>query len=75
MTEIQITKWRDIPSMIVAKDGEDQVKISLPARFQEAIDEAAMRLGEADADAYMDGWTPGFPGKLWQDRPIAPLRP
>ncbi|MGY9024315.1 MAG: virulence factor [Candidatus Nanopelagicales bacterium] len=57
MTEIQITKWRDIPSMIVAKDGEDQVKISLPARFQEAIDEAAMRLGEADADAYMDGWT------------------
>ena len=57
MTEIQITKWRDIPSMIVAKDGEDQVKISLPARFQEAIDEAAMRLGEADADAYMNGWT------------------
>ena len=57
MTEIQITKWRDIPSMIVAKDGEDQVKISLPARFQEAIDEAAMRLGESDADAYMDGWT------------------
>jgi hypothetical protein len=57
MTEIQITKWRDIPSMIVAKDGENQVKILLPARFQEAIDEAAMRLGEADADAYMNGWT------------------
>jgi hypothetical protein len=43
--------------MIVAKEGEDQVKISLPPRFQEAIDEAAMRLGEADADAYMNGWT------------------
>ncbi|NCG01911.1 MAG: hypothetical protein GWP22_00385 [Actinomycetales bacterium] len=57
MTEIQITKWRDVPSMIVAKDGEDQVKISLPARVQGAIDEAAMRMGETDADAYMDGWT------------------
>ena len=55
MTEIQITKCRDIPSMIVAKDGEDQVKISLPARFQEAIYEAAMRLADAAAAAYMDG--------------------
>ena len=42
--------------MIVAKDGEDQVKISLPQRFQEAIDEAAMRLGEDDADSYINGW-------------------
>ncbi len=56
MTQIQVTKWRDIPSMIVAKDGDDQVKISLPQRFQEAIDEAAMRLGDDDADSYMNGW-------------------
>ena len=56
MTEIQVTKWREIPSMIVAKEGEDQVKISLPQRFQEAIDEAAMRLGDDDADSYMNGW-------------------
>jgi len=56
VTEIQVTKWREIPSMIVAKEGEDQVKISLPQRFQEAIDEAAMRLGDDDADSYMNGW-------------------
>lgn len=56
MTQVQVTKWREIPSMIVAKDGEDQVKISLPQRFQEAIDEAAMRLGDEDADSYMNGW-------------------
>ena len=60
--------------MIVAKDGEDQVKISLPQRFQEAIDEAAMRLGEDDADSYItDGF--GIPGKLWQDLLRPPLRP
>ena len=42
--------------MVIARDGQNQIKISLPARFQEAIDEAAMRLGEIDADAYTSGW-------------------
>jgi len=42
--------------MVIARDGQTQIKISLPARFQEAIDEAAMRLGEIDADAYTSGW-------------------
>ena len=46
-----------IPSMIAARDGDDVVEVSLPQRFQEAIDEAAMRLDAADADAYMNGWT------------------
>ena len=49
-------RWREIPSMVIARDGQTQIKISLPARFQEAIDEAAMRLGEIDADAYTSGW-------------------
>jgi hypothetical protein len=56
VTEYQITRWRDIPSLIVARSGEIVVKVSLPAMFQEAIDEAAMRLGEDDADAYLAGW-------------------
>ncbi|CAB4685737.1 unannotated protein [freshwater metagenome] len=56
MSEYQITRWREIPSMVVARSGEEVSKISLPNRFQEAIDEAAMRLGEIDADAYMNGW-------------------
>ena len=57
MAEIQITYWRDIPSMVAARDGDDVVKIPLAQRFQEAIDEAAMRLGDVDADAYLAGWT------------------
>lgn len=59
MSEYQITYWRDIPSLVAAREGDDTAKASLPQRFQEAIDEAAMRLGEADADAYMAGWRRG----------------
>lgn len=56
MAEVQVTYWRDIPSMVVAREGEDVVKVPLAQRFQEAIDEAAMRLGDVDADAYLAGW-------------------
>lgn len=42
--------------MVVARDDSDTFKVALANRFQEAIDEAAMRLGESDADAYMNGW-------------------
>lgn len=42
--------------MVVVRDGEETVKVSLASRFQEAIDEAAMRVGAEDADAYLDGW-------------------
>lgn len=42
--------------MVVVKDGDETVKVSLASRFQEAIDEAAMRVGAEDADAYLDGW-------------------
>jgi len=56
MSEYQITYWRDFPSMVVVRDGDETVKVSLASRFQEAIDEAAMRVGAEDADAYLDGW-------------------
>jgi hypothetical protein len=56
MTEIQVTYWREIPSMVAARNGEDTAKVQLSQRFQEAIDEAAMRLGESSADDYMAGW-------------------
>jgi hypothetical protein len=56
VAEYQITYWREIPSMVVARDDSDTFKVALANRFQEAIDEAAMRLGASDADAYMNGW-------------------
>jgi hypothetical protein len=36
--------------------GDETLKAELAARFQEAIDEAAMRLGDTGADAYLEGW-------------------
>ena len=57
MAQYQITYWKELPSMVVAKQGDENVKIQLAQRLQEAIDEAAMRLGESDADAYLAGWS------------------
>ncbi|HET7068387.1 MAG TPA: virulence factor [Nocardioides sp.] len=59
MTEYQVTYWRDLPSLVVAREGDDVTKAPLAPRFQEAIDEAAMRLGESDSASYLDGWTRG----------------
>ena len=59
MAEVQVTLWREIPSLVTARDGDEVIKIQLPARFQEAIDEAAMRVGAEDSDAYLEGWIRG----------------
>jgi hypothetical protein len=59
VTDYQVTSWRDLPSMVTARDGDDVTKAPLAPRFQEAIDEAAMRLGDTGSDAYLAGWTRG----------------
>ena len=59
MTEYQLTSWRDLPSLVVAREGEHVTKSPLSPRFQEAIDEAAMRLGDTGSDDYLAGWTRG----------------
>lgn len=59
MAEYQITSWRELPSLVVARDDETVVKVPLPQRFAEAIDEAAMRLGETSSDDYLAGWDRG----------------
>jgi hypothetical protein len=59
MAEVQVTSWREIPSLVTARDGDEVIKIQLPSRFQEAIDEAAMRLGDEGSDAYLEGWSRG----------------
>ena len=56
MPELIKIYWRDIPSQVTAKAGRKTAKIMLPARFQEAIDRAAMRAGKGSSDAYMEDW-------------------
>ena len=58
--------------MVTARGGDGQsVKVPLPGRFQEAIDELAMRSGAVGSDAYLadwqqDAWTErdGEPGEV-----------
>lgn len=59
VTDYQVTFWRDLPSLVVARDGESVTKSPLAPRFQEAIDEAAMRLGDTGSEDYLAGWTRG----------------
>jgi hypothetical protein len=69
MAEYRITSWRQIPSMISARsDAGEVVKVPLPDRFQEAIDELAMRTGAAGSDDYLADWVQGE----WAERPGGP---
>jgi len=56
MPELIKIYWRDIPSQVTAKAGRKTAKVMLPAKFQEAIDRAAMRAGKGSSDAYMEDW-------------------
>ena len=69
MAEYQITYWRDLPSMVTAREGRRNTsKVELPQRFQDAIDRAAMLMGLTGTDAYLEQWR----RDAWQDRPGAP---
>ncbi len=59
MAEYQVTYWRDLPSMVAARDGSGESKVTLPQRLMDAIDEAAMRLGETSSEDYLAGWRRG----------------
>jgi hypothetical protein len=59
MTEYQVTSWRELPSLVTARNGDDVAKVPMAPRFQEAIDEAAMRLGDTSSDDYLAGWQRG----------------
>ncbi|WP_454811957.1 virulence factor [Labrys neptuniae] len=53
MPQLIITYWRDIPTMVVAKQGRTSAKRELSSRFGEAVDMAAMRGGAAGTDDYL----------------------
>ena len=55
MTEYQLTSWRDLPSLVVAREGEHVTKSPLSPRFHDAL-RAVLRdtgcLGEPALKAY-----------------------
>lgn len=56
MTRKICVYWRDIPSQVIVQRGRLREKSMLSARFQEAIDRAAMRAGKGSSDAYIAEW-------------------
>ena len=48
--------WRDIPSQVIVQRGRQREKSMLSARFQDAIDRAAMRAGKGSSDTYIAEW-------------------
>lgn len=56
MAEYQVLYWREIPSLVKATDANAEESVRLPQRFHDAIDDAAMRAGATEAEAYLAGW-------------------
>ena len=52
----QIVYWRDIPAQIRLRSGRERSNRQFSVRFQEAIDEAAMRARTTSSDDYLDDW-------------------
>ena len=67
MASLIITYWRDLPSQVTAKIGRREEKRMLSAKFQEAIDMAAMRAGASDSDAYLADWRRAEPTPCGDD--------
>ncbi len=57
--ELTVIRWRDIPAQVTARAGargRSGARVQLSERFQEAIDEAALRAGLFGTDEYLAEW-------------------
>ena len=67
MGSLIIISWRDIPAQVIAKRARETAKVQLSARFQEAVDRAAMRAGKGSSDAYLADWARSTPRPCGDD--------
>jgi hypothetical protein len=51
-----VVAWRQIPAVVEAQDASDSVSVPLSERFHALIDAAAMQLGLAGTEAYLEAW-------------------
>jgi hypothetical protein len=54
--QLTVIRWREIPAQVLARRGEETAKHELSARFQVAIDRAAMYAGLFGTDEYLAEW-------------------
>ena len=69
MASLIIISWRDIPAQVIVKRGRETAKVQLSARFQEAVDRAAMRAGKGSSEAYLADWKRSEPRPCGEDLP------
>jgi hypothetical protein len=67
MASLIIISWRDIPAQVNVKRARETVRVRLSARFQEAVDRAAMRAGKGTSDAYIAEWKRSEPRPCGDD--------
>jgi hypothetical protein len=59
VAKYQVVSWKDIPSVVEARDRAGSVNVQLSERFQMLIDAVAMRLGLDGTDEYLEQWDHG----------------
>ena len=59
MAHVQVTYWREIPVLVRAWDGTDDVSVPLSQRFQDLVDAVAMQDGLSAAHDYLGEWRAG----------------
>jgi hypothetical protein len=57
----EVVYWREIPAQVRARIGRERASHPLSDRFQQAIDEAAMRAGKTGTDGYLEEWRTSEP--------------
>jgi hypothetical protein len=67
MAALIVISWRDVPAQVIVKRGRDVAKVPLSARFQEAVDRAAMRAGRGSSEAYLEDWRRSAPRPCGDD--------
>ena len=67
MANLILISWRDIPAQVIVKRGRESAKVQLSARFQEAVDRAAMRAGKGTSAAYLADWKRSAPRPCGDD--------
>ena len=67
MGSLIVISWRDVPAQVIVKRGREVAKVYLSARFQEAVDRAAMRAGRGSSDAYLADWQRSVPRPCGDD--------
>jgi hypothetical protein len=68
VTEVQVVFWRGIPAQVKARQERTRAARVLTPRFQDAIDQAAMRAGLTGTDEYLAEWR----ASEWEERDGSP---